>query len=264
MNNKTCNKCKEIKSENDFYFRIERNQFFTICKSCDYRRSKEYRKQNRHIVNARHRKYINVYRQQPHIKEKRKMEAIKDNQKNGHKRQLYRKRWWEANKNRINQEKRIENSKKPKKPKIDAGIKRKERRGKIQYRLTQSLSRRVKCALNGKDKSLITRELLGCNIEEFKIYLESKFQEGMNWHNYGTGKNKWSLDHILPCELFDLTDEQQQFLCFHYKNVQPLWSFDNSEKNDILPNGKFARNLSKNEKIEYLETLGYSFTNFII
>jgi hypothetical protein len=61
--------------------------------------------------------------------------------------------------------------------------------------------------------------LLGCSIEEFKEHIEKKFKKGMTWNNYG----EWELDHIKPCCSFDLTDLEQQKLCFHYTNIQPLW-----------------------------------------
>ena len=48
----------------------------------------------------------------------------------------------------------------------------------------------------------------------------------MSWDNYGD----WHVDHIRPCASFDLTNEDEQRICFHYKNLQPLWGPDNLEK----------------------------------
>ena len=42
-------------------------------------------------------------------------------------------------------------------------------------------------------KSKKTIEILGCSFEEFKLHLESKFDDKMNWENQGT---YWHLDHI--------------------------------------------------------------------
>ena len=52
----------------------------------------------------------------------------------------------------------------------------------------------------------------------------------MNWSNYG--KNGWVIDHIRPCASFDLGKETQQYECFHYTNLQPLWYIDNIKKGD--------------------------------
>jgi hypothetical protein len=71
-------------------------------------------------------------------------------------------------------------------------------------------------------------EYIGCSIEHLKDYLQSKFENGMTWENYG----KWHIDHIRPCASFDLTDIEQQKICFNYKNLQPLWAEDNFKKSD--------------------------------
>lgn len=71
-------------------------------------------------------------------------------------------------------------------------------------------------------------ELVGCSIDKLKQHLESKFTEGMSWDNYGD----WHVDHIKPCASFDLSDPEQQRLCFNYKNLQPLWAADNLSKGD--------------------------------
>jgi hypothetical protein len=52
----------------------------------------------------------------------------------------------------------------------------------------------------------------------------------MNWLNYGVGKGKWNIDHMLPLDSFDLTDSAQLKLACHYTNLQPLWSVENSAK----------------------------------
>lgn len=63
-------------------------------------------------------------------------------------------------------------------------------------------------------------ELLGCSIEEYKLYLESQFTSEMTWENYGT---IWEIDHIKSCASFDLTKLEEQQKCFNYLNTQPLF-----------------------------------------
>lgn len=88
---------------------------------------------------------------------------------------------------------------------------------------------RLKSAVKKGLKDESSRKLLGCTIPEFKLYLESKFKDGMSWDNHG--KFGWHIDHIKPCALFDLTDPEQQKICFHYTNTQPLWAKENHTKN---------------------------------
>jgi len=97
------------------------------------------------------------------------------------------------------------------------------RKNDINFCLTKRLRRRLWGALNREDKSKKTMELLGCTIEEFKKYLESKFTKGMTW-------DKIHIDHIKPCISFDLTNPEEQVKCFHYTNLQPLWAIDNLKK----------------------------------
>lgn len=98
------------------------------------------------------------------------------------------------------------------------------------FRLSSNLRNRICCAIKGKHKQKKTMELLGCSLEDFKIYLESKFETGMTWENYGRGVDKWEVDHIMPCAIFDLTKPEHQKRCFHFSNLQPLWRKDNRTK----------------------------------
>lgn len=92
----------------------------------------------------------------------------------------------------------------------------------IQYRLSRNLRIRFRSILNKnnitKNNSIIY--LTGCNCSYLKQYLESMFKPEMTWENYG---KMWEIDHIKPCDAFDLTDFDQQKECFHYLNHQPLF-----------------------------------------
>ena len=76
-------------------------------------------------------------------------------------------------------------------------------------------------------------KLLGCTRKKLIEHLESNFEDGMSWENYGF--EGWHIDHIIPCASFDLTDEEQQKKCFHYTNLQPLWGTENMMKQDLMP-----------------------------
>ena len=101
-----------------------------------------------------------------------------------------------------------------------------------EYRLICRMRSRMRNALNGTLKHSPTLELLGCTVEHFRFHLEQQFTEGMTWDNYG----EWHMDHIQPCASFDQTDPEQQKICWHYTNYQPLWAEDNLRKSDTIIN----------------------------
>ena len=94
------------------------------------------------------------------------------------------------------------------------------------FKLVRNLRKRIWSVLKNNTKSDSTMALLGSSIEEFKKHIESKFQDGMSWDNYGV----WHVDHIIPCAQFDFSDPEQQKICFHYTNLQPMWGEDNMRK----------------------------------
>ncbi len=68
--------------------------------------------------------------------------------------------------------------------------------------------------------------MIGCEIDYLIYYIQEQFTEGMTWDNHGD----WHIDHIKPCSKFDLSKKSEQLECFNYKNLQPLWAFDNLSK----------------------------------
>lgn len=109
---------------------------------------------------------------------------------------------------------------------------RTRRKTDINFKIRMNLRNRLWYALNGKNKSKRTIELLGCSIDFLKGYIEAQFKERMTWENYGTGyadkgMQEWHIDHIKECCSFDLSDPKQQEECFNYKNLRPLWASEN-------------------------------------
>ena len=98
----------------------------------------------------------------------------------------------------------------------------------INFRLIHRIRKRIWAVLKGINKSKSTMKLVGCHIDLLRLHLQSKFQPGMSFSNYG----KWHIDHIIPCARFDLSKASEQKKCFHYTNLQPLWAKENLTKND--------------------------------
>lgn len=115
----------------------------------------------------------------------------------------------------------------------------------IQFRLAQTLRSRFVDAIHGSSKKGSGVGNLGCPIQEFKVYLESQFVEGMTWDNWGAGPGKWNIDHIMPLSAFDLTDKQHILLACHFRNLQPLWFEDNQRKADKVPTWENYRDIHK-------------------
>ena len=84
--------------------------------------------------------------------------------------------------------------------------------------------RRGKC--DKSDKVAYFLDKLGCTFEEFKLYLESKFEGWMSWENYGKYNGElnygWDIDHITP--LSKAKTEDDIYNLSHYSNLQPLCS----------------------------------------
>jgi len=104
----------------------------------------------------------------------------------------------------------------------------------LRARMHSEIKRLKKKINSDVGKCAKTLVLLGCSVSDLKIHLESKFLPGMTWENHGYGDDCWHIDHIKPCDSFDLTDPEQQKECFHYTNLQPLWQPDNLKKSNKL------------------------------
>ena len=80
----------------------------------------------------------------------------------------------------------------------------------------------------GYTKKSKTYEILGCSYIEFKNHLESLFLDGMTWDN----RDVWHIDHIVPVSF--AKSEEELLIINNYKNLRPLWEFDNLSKGDDI------------------------------
>ena len=202
---KKCCTCKEIKNKEDFTKgRLNKDGLSKACRDCCKKRyfrtvdkysknRKQWREKNKEKLKIQHKKYGIA-----HKKEK----AIYD--------ASYRRK----NKDKLNKQKR------------DWSTMMKQKFPS--FRILLNLRRRINHAIKDNVKSDHTKNLLGCDLDFFLKYLESKFLPGMTWENYGF--YGWHIDHIRPCSSFNLSKIEEQEKCFHYSNLQPLWAKDNLEK----------------------------------
>tara|TARA_B000000557_G_scaffold119464_1_gene96969 strand:- start:42 stop:1094 length:1053 start_codon:yes stop_codon:yes gene_type:complete len=103
------------------------------------------------------------------------------------------------------------------------------------YKLKVLMRGRLTKVLDRKKQSKRFTKELGCTFDELVIHLESQFYpdpktgEVMTWDNHSM--EGWHVDHIKPLHEFDLYDDEQFKEAAHYTNLQPLWWWQNLEKN---------------------------------
>ena len=101
-----------------------------------------------------------------------------------------------------------------------------------QGKIKRVCRRRVVNALmaQGVKKSQLTEALIGCSIEFMARHIEVQFAEEMNWENHG--RETWHIDHVRPCESFDLQNPAERAICFNWRNQRPLTAAENMSKRD--------------------------------
>ena len=221
---KVCTQCKISKDLEDFpNYKTGKYGKLAKCRICDkinqrnrYLKNKEDRLKKSKEYKLKNKKHNSEIDRQRYLRQREKKLAYQKQQRLD--KPEYMKKYRINNKEKIRQ---TVNAWRQHKTKTD-----------LNFRLKQNIKTRIISVLNGTSKSKNTAELLGCSIEQFKMYLEAQFwkDERIDWITYGP--KGWHLDHIRPCASFDLTDPDQQKACFHYTNLQPLWWDENIAKAD--------------------------------
>jgi len=187
MYEKTCTKCNTLLPIK--CFPVYKGKSKSICRTCLNTSSKQWRLSNKEQIKSYNKQYRSS--NQTVIKEQRKQ---------------YRKN----NRSKINEYEQI----------------------KLQTDITFKLAKRLRNRLNDivrqnfKYKRSKLKEYLGCSLSDLKIHIESLFQVGMTWDNYG----EWHIDHIKP--LSSANTEEELYSLNHYTNLQPLWAIDNIKKSN--------------------------------
>jgi hypothetical protein len=100
---------------------------------------------------------------------------------------------------------------------------------KIRKNVSSLLGTRLRNRLSSKNNKS-TFDILKFSVEELMQHLESKFQPGMTWDNYGI--YGWHIDHIKPdvAFIYKSIDDEDFKKCWALDNLQPLWAKDNLRK----------------------------------
>jgi len=205
---KNCIKC-DLPKELDKFYKSKKHKdgYFNICKICNKEkyienREKKLNYQNEYIKNNLKKVFDYNRKYSLQNKEKSNLYYIQNKEKYKESNKI----WREKNKEKLKKQQREYN--------------RNKYKNCIQFKLKSILRSRFYFALKNNKKSKSILKLIGCNINELKIYLEQQFKPEMNWENHGL---IWEIDHIISCASFDLNESNQQNQCFHYTNLQPLF-----------------------------------------
>lgn len=212
---KACSRCKVEKDWSEFYILKKTQKPKSRCKLCE----KTYHKEHGTKATMRWRqKHPEVHQAGQKRYEEANADKIRTRQRNH----------YHTNHERITKARKDRAVGHEEETRKYYRLYARERRKDPLYRIKTNLRARVGKAVRGLDKSATTEELLGCTFEQLRAHLQSLFKPGMTWENMG--RNGWHVDHKTPCCAFDLSDPEQQRVCFHFSNLQPLWQLDNLKK----------------------------------
>lgn len=114
--------------------------------------------------------------------------------------------------------------------------KTKEQRREIykKRRIQYCMSARIRQSLKNGKRGEKWHVIVGYDIKKLKKHLESQFDKGMNWDNYG----EWEIDHIKPIASFNIRSyEDKDFKkCWSLENLRPLWKSENRSRGAIYGN----------------------------
>lgn len=219
---KQCTKCKLLKPTSEYgKHSSTKDKLQTQCKECIYLNTKNFKNRNPNWDKEHYILNKERYKEKSLNRYKTLKEDIKIKQKeyyNNHKEQIqnYYKTWCSLNKEKINEY----NRNRKQDPKI-----------RLSCILRSKISTGVK-SFNGK-KQRKTLDVIGLSSwEEFKIYIQNQWSEGMTWENYGLGSNNttWHIDHKIP--ISSALSIEEIYKLNHYTNLKPMWGSDNIRKSN--------------------------------
>lgn len=110
----------------------------------------------------------------------------------------------------------------------------KNRRDNPHQKIKDRLSGRLRDLLKqkGLQKKSPVASYFGMTPKELQAHIESQFTDGMTGDNYGVFG--WHVDHYIPCQKFDLANEEHVKVCFNWRNLRPLWGAENTKRQHWL------------------------------
>lgn len=219
MSMKKCSSCQMLKNTDLFgKSKSEKDGFFSYCKVCKRQKDREHYAKNPKRGRLKTAKYKETFPDRVLVSKKR------DYLKNAEKYRTRAKNYYALNKDDINNKNKELRKKDPfYYAKIYAKVKKRKAEDPA-FRAITNVRQRVAAFL--KSSTSKVSDKLGCTKAQLVSHLESQFQPGMTWENYG----KWHIDHKISLH----SAWQKGPECFkqacNYINLQPLWAIDNIRK----------------------------------
>lgn len=249
---KFCSKCNIVKEYCEFSKdSSKKDGLYSSCKKCVNESKKLYYIKNKEKCKKRSIEYINKNIERIREIKRKYSRSIKGKENNKNYRIKFKdniaknKRLWSENnverikgyksKYRKNNGDRIRKSESYKKYRIK--WKKQRLLDDPLFLLKERISSLIRNSTKHNYKNTKSKDILGINIENFKIYIENQFKDGMSWNNYG----KWQLDHKVPISIAN--NKEEFYKLNHYTNFRPMWKIDNIKKsNKILEEFKELKN----------------------
>lgn len=230
---KICIKCNESKPLTEFY--KSGNRYRTECKTCNKLKLKNWRSCNKDKVHDQYLRYYSKY--QDKVQERNQNWQLRNSEQY----REYHRQYYLLNRERILiQQKEYQRTHKIERKAYWESYLPRRRELFIekyyndhQFRLHFCFSNRMRNSLYNGKHGKPWETLVGYSLSDLMNRLESLFDEGMSWENYG----EWHIDHIIPVSYFkyDSYDSDAFKTCWSLDNLQPLWAEDNLKKHAKLP-----------------------------
>jgi hypothetical protein len=211
MEHRTCSKCHQSFPDTTEYFsrnRACKSGLNAQCKACDSAHSRTYYQQHRETLLAQNEAYRREH------KEEIRLQKREYGRTHGQERLARQRSYTQRARERINFKK--------------AQYVHRLRSQNPRRHLEHAISNMIWWALRKNKAGRPWTQFVDYTLGELMQHLESQFQLGMTWDNYG----EWHIDHIRPKSSFTFTsaDDPQFKECWALSNLQPLWAKDNLSK----------------------------------
>merc|ERR1711991_129039 len=233
-----CKSCDRDLPKTSFYLKDKKKKRYdTTCKTCRKESARQWHSDNRETSLANKKAWHEANRDKMLANMSRRYYGNREEDLES------RRQWRNENPDRVkawNDKAYKKHRDKILKQKKEYGKKNRKRINKYQrekyqndmsYKIAVLTRSRVRDFIKGDVKESSALEYLGKDLDFVQAWLNFQFYDGMDFSNHG---DYWHIDHVTPCESFDLTNEEELKKCFNWKNLQPLRAKKNISKGDKI------------------------------